>query len=119
MSNSFDDFEFDDDGPTPTPDWLREMDDDKPDTNPPAAPTPAAPAPSPGIDLDRLREKTTRAGAMDDDMAADAPVTSEDGTGQGNFFSRMTPAQRLIIAVFFVVDVCVVGVGLLLLVGAI
>jgi hypothetical protein len=121
MSNSFDDFEFDDDGPAPTPDWLREMDDDKPGTTPPAAPTPAAPAPAPapGIDLDRLREKTTRAGAMDDDMAADAPVTSEDGNGQGNFFSRMTPAQRLIIAVFFVVDVCVVGVGLLLLVGAI
>lgn len=119
MSNLFDDFEFDDDEPAPAPDWLRDLDDDKPATGA-AAPTASAPAASsPGIDLDRLREKSARAGAMDDEIAADATVVTTSSTESGNFFNRMSPAQRLIIAVFFVVDVCVVGVGLLLLVGAI
>lgn len=121
MSNLFDDFEFDDDEPAPAPDWLRDLDDDKPGA---AAPASSSPAPAPassssGIDLDRLREKSARAGAMDDEIAADATVITTSSTESGNFFSRMSPAQRLIIAVFFVVDVCVVGVGLLLLVGAI
>lgn len=119
MSNLFDDFEFDDDEPAPAPDWLRDLDDDKPGDAVPTTSSPAAaPAPSSGIDLDRLREKSTRAGAMDEEIAADARVVTTSDAGDGNFFSRMTPAQRLIIAVFFVVDVCVVGVGLLLLVGA-
>ncbi|MBP7998627.1 MAG: hypothetical protein KA314_06965 [Chloroflexi bacterium] len=122
MSNLFDDFDFDEDEPAPAPDWLREMDDERGDKAPPAAAPPPAPAPpaSTGIDLDRLRQKSARAVAMDDEMASDAPASanSPENDGSSNFFSRMTPPQRLIIALFFVVDLCLVGVGLLLVTGA-
>ena len=114
MSNLFDDFEFEDDEPAPAPDWLRDLDDEQPRGETSAAAATPTPAPAPGIDLDRLREKSTRAGAMEGDISADAPMPMEEDSSGGNFFSRMTPAQRLIIAVFFVVDVCLVGVSLLL-----
>lgn len=114
MSNLFDDFDFDDDEPAPTPDWLREV-DDKGNTIPEEPAPASAPAAAPGIDVDRLREKSARAGAMDDAMTSDAAVMTADNRGGGTFFSRMSPAQRLIIALFFLVDLCVVGAGLLLL----
>lgn len=117
MSNLFDDFEFDEDEPAPAPDWLRDLDDDKQAGT--AAATPAAsPSSNTGLDLDRLREKSTRTGAMDDEIGADARVV-RDGSSEGGFLSRMSPAQRLIIAIFFLVDLCVVGIGVLLLVGVI
>ena len=120
MSNLFDDFEFDEDEPATAPAWLRDLDDDKEEgTTSAAATSAAAPAArNTGLDLDRLREKSARAGAMDDEMGADAAAV-RDNNGEGGFLSRMSPAQRLIIAIFFLVDLCVVGVGVLLLVGAI
>lgn len=117
MSNLFDDFDFDDDEPAPTPDWLREV-DDKGNASPEgtaAAPTP--PAAAPGIDVDRLREKSARAGAVDDAMTSEAAVARQTTSGEGGFFARMSPAQRLLIAIFFLVDLCVVGTGLLLVLG--
>lgn len=117
MSNLFDDFEFDEDEPAPAPDWLRDLDDDK--DGGPAAAAPATPAPSnTGLDLDRLREKSSRTGAMDDEIGADATVIRGEGS-EGGFLSRMSPAQRLIIALFFLADLCLVGIGVLLLVGVI
>lgn len=114
MSNLFDDFDFDDDEPAPTPDWLREV-DDKGNASPGEPAPTATPAAAPGIDVDRLREKSARAGAMDDAMTSDAAAATAGNRGSGNFLSRMSPAQRLIIALFFLADLCVVGVGLLLL----
>lgn len=111
MSNLFDDddFDFGDDEPAAAPDWLSEYDEDV--ASPPVV---APPPPSSGVDLDRLREKSTRAGAMDTALGADA-VVQEDEEGSSGFLSRLSPAQRLIIGVFFLVDVCMVGVAILLL----
>ena len=113
MSNLFDDFDFDDDEPAPTPDWLREVDDKGNASAEGTAATPA-PAAATGIDVDRLRQKSARAGAMDDAMTSNATVATEANRAEGGFFSRMSRAQRLIFALFFLVDLCVVGVGLLL-----
>jgi hypothetical protein len=52
-------------------------------------------------ELDSLREKSTRASSVYDDLEGEEQATSEDG----GFLSRYTGPQKLILAVLLLVDV--------------
>ncbi|MFQ5399820.1 MAG: hypothetical protein ACE5E7_09505 [Anaerolineae bacterium] len=68
-------------------------------------------------EFDELRRQSTRiATAFDDDldMGMDEP-----GGLDGFSFSNFTPGQRLVLALLLVLDVVVIGIGVLIITGRI
>lgn len=62
--------------------------------------------------FEQLRQRSTRSSTANEEMEAadDSPTTSG-----GNFLSKLSPQQRLILVVLLFVDVIVVCVGLFML----
>lgn len=63
-------------------------------------------------DLDRLRGRSAERSARFDGLE---PYDYEEG--ESGFLSRFTPVQRLILALFLLVDVIIIGYVLLVLTG--
>lgn len=61
-------------------------------------------------ELDRLREKSARTSSSFDEM-------EESGSGIMGWFNRLTPVQKLIIAVLVLVDVIIIGFVIFYMLG--
>jgi hypothetical protein len=69
-------------------------------------------------DIDRLRRRTVRTGAAYDDMSADETAVVMS-TQSGGLISSFTPAQRLILAILLLLNIIVIGLGVLAVTGRI
>lgn len=68
-------------------------------------------------EFERLRRRTVRAGAAFDEMSLDESAASSS-TG-GGLMASFTPAQRLILAVLVLLNIIVIGLGVLAMTGRI
>ena len=72
-------------------------------------------------EFDRLRRKSSRTGSMFDDMEGDDEAIAGDSSGSSFAFSlsNFSTSQRLILAVLLLLDVLVIGLGILIWMGRI
>lgn len=64
-------------------------------------------------ELDSLREKSTRASAVYDDLEG------ESASGGGGFLSKYSAAQKLILALLFFLDIAILACLILVVTGTI
>lgn len=62
--------------------------------------------------FEQLRQRSTRSSVANEEME---PADNTPSTSDGNFLSKLSPQQRLILVVLLFVDVIVVCVGLFML----
>lgn len=67
-------------------------------------------------EFDRLRQKSARTSSVFDEMEFE---DDEETFEEEGFFSQISPGQRLILAVLFLVDIVAIGIGVLLIMGVI
>lgn len=87
------------------PEWLNE-------TSRTTQPNPSEP---PEDDFERLRQRAT----VESETYQSLEEPPETRAGVGRFLSSLSPAQRLIIAILFFLNILVIGCGLLVVLGII
>ncbi len=65
--------------------------------------------------FDQLRDKTVRGETVDNNLAADEDMVAEENTSSSGGFSldQFSPGQRLVLAILVILDIIVIGFGLL------
>ena len=93
--------EDDDDGFEETPDWMAFGDDDLEEGEE-------------SDEFDVLRQKSARAGSAFDDIAEEDPFQETESSSFS--LQDLSPSQRMILAVLVLLNVVVIGIGVVLLV---
>lgn len=86
------------------PDWLNETSTLPPSSSPAADPTEPV-----EDDFERLRQRAT----AESETYQTLEEPTETRVGVGGFLSSLSPAQRLILAVLFLLNILAIGCGLL------
>lgn len=70
-------------------------------------------------EFDQLRRTSARSETMFNDLSEDDFIEERDSSGGGFSMSNFSPGQRLILAVLVILDILIVGFGLLVILGVI
>ncbi|MCB8926959.1 MAG: hypothetical protein H6652_15185 [Ardenticatenaceae bacterium] len=69
-------------------------------------------------EFEELRRKSTRGESLDDDLASDDALFSEErSSGSGFAWRNFTPGQRLILALLVLLNILMGAIGLMVITG--
>ena len=71
-------------------------------------------------EFDQLRRKSTRGGSLDDDLASEETLFSEERSGRsrGGFaWGSFTPGQRLVLALLVLLNIVIGAIGVMVITG--
>jgi hypothetical protein len=70
-------------------------------------------------EFDQLRESSARTETLYNDMDEDTFIESGGGSGSGFSLSNFSPGQRLALAILVVLNILMIGFGLLVVLGVV